>query len=274
MKRIFTVAIVTSFLLPGALGLRAQPQSAQPAVTDADVASAFSASGSTAQRRLAIARATQLPPHTLSERSIKSIANELSQVVATEAASRAAYDRGQPLQPAQLDERAEGSDYKPELIQILARQRHPAGIDALADVVETGTMAQDALLEFGDQAVPALVRVAGMEDPYKNYYHHMAFALDVLEQMFDPNIRPTLSSTSRQAIQKLAREHMANSGDRWMLLANAARLGIATGDRDLRKQATDLIGNNPEFVRRGIDAQHQLMTTQRVQNALEKFPER
>jgi len=73
-------------------------------------------------------------------------------------------------------------------------------------------------------------------------------------------------------MRQVASELISNSGDRWRVLASAAYLGVATGDPQLRRQAEALIDKSPEFMRRGIDAQYQQWTSDRLREALANFP--
>ena len=97
-------------------------------------------------------RATELPPHALSEESIKAMSAELSALIAAREVVMATFIATGTQPHANENERAEGSHYElePELIQVLARQNHPAAIDALADAVDSGRMAMDGVVCFGD----------------------------------------------------------------------------------------------------------------------------
>ena len=224
------------------------------------------ASDTDVAKRQAIARATQSPRGGLSTEAVQALAHELKTLVAMQEKAIAKPD---PLQVA--SDIQEGSDEEPELIQILARQNDPAAIDALADVVDTGSMARDTLIAFGEQAVPSLVRVARLEGVYHDRFLHMAVAMDALEAMLESaDIRKTLSPASLQGMRDVARERIANSGNRARLLEAAVYLGVATGDAALRREAEFLIDNNAEFVRRGIDAVMQQRVTNDLRDALAK----
>ena len=54
------------------------------------------------------------------------------------------------------------------------------------------------------------------------------------------------------------------------MLAAAATLAVATGDPKLRKQVEDLVDNNGEFVRRGMDLEWQQEVSKSARQALAK----
>jgi hypothetical protein len=162
---------------------------------------------------------------------------------------------------------------KEALIEILKAQKNPVAIEALASLVPYyGTT--PALVEFGEIAVPALIRRA--RRPEVN--HEVGFidgALAALEQMLEePTIRSTLSPTSRNAIRQLALDRMRDLGrpeTAYSTLAHAAYLAVATGDPQLRKQVTDLVADGVELRRRGIvDIDKQEWFKKIIGEALEK----
>src|SRR5262249_25416921 len=131
-----------------------------------------------------------------------------------------------------------------------------------------------SLAKFGDQAVPSLVRRV-REPESAGEVGHIAGAMDVLEQMLEqPTIRSQLSPASLALIRQVAGERMKNlrrPETAWSTLGPAAYLSVATGDPQLRKQVEDLIGNDAEFVRRGIDVEKQRWFERVIAEALAKF---
>src|SRR5262245_35637812 len=103
--RVFVAVLIFSVVLS-----RAQAQQPLQPITDAELSAALSRTGSTGQKRLAVARATQLPPGSLSENTVGALARELQLLVAAQEKLMMAPTDSQ-LASSQ-DERSEGSDYE------------------------------------------------------------------------------------------------------------------------------------------------------------------
>jgi hypothetical protein len=100
-----------------------------------------------------------------------------------------------------------------------------------------------------------------------------ADALDALGQILVGQGNMLLPN-SKAAIRQVAVQRLesAKGNDQWRVLGEAAYLAVATGDLQLRKQVEDMVDNNAEFARRGMDKDSQDRVSQSARWALDKFP--
>ena len=233
--------------------------------TDAEIVAALQGTDEDL-KELTVRRAALLPPNALRPAVVKAIGDEVIKIT-REVHSQFKKD---PLSVAEENNRFE---YTVSLAEVLIRQKNAAGIDGLAAIVHFG-LPGAALVEFGEAAVPALVKIARTEP--EDSHGMTTAAMDALEQMLESSsIRPTLSTMSLTAIRQIAAQRLGSTkgNDNWRALASAAYLAVATGDDGLRKQVADLVDNDAEFARRGMDPEWQREVSDLARQALAKFPE-
>ena len=209
-------------------------------------------------KEVTIGRAALVPANTLRPATVKAIGDEII-------ALRADNHRRFMEDPLSVNEGNNHFEYIVALAQVLINQKNTAGIDGLAAVVDIGQPIY-ALIEFGEAAVPALVKAASKD----NSYGHDARAMDALSQMLrKPTIRRTISPRSLSSIRQIAAQKLASvKGDDYYTLVEAVYLAVALGDDQLRKQVADLIDNDREFVRRGISVEGQQVVSEGARKAL------
>jgi hypothetical protein len=166
--------------------------------------------------------------------------------------------------PLSVNEGNSRSEYVTDLAMLLINSRDPAAIDGLAAVAPL------ALKDFGEAAVPTLVAVARMEPEDEG--GHSADALDALGRILVGQGNMLLPD-SKAAIRQVAAQRLesAKGNEEWRILGEAAYLAVATGDLQLRKQVEDIVDNNAEFARRGMDRDSQDRVSQYARWALDKF---
>jgi hypothetical protein len=154
--------------------------------------------------------------------------------------------------------------------KLLISQKNPAGVEGLAAVVHLGAP-RLALIKYGEVAVTALLKVARTE-PEEQLGQAPAAMESLLGRLESSRIQPTLSPASLAGIRQVAAQRLttARGNDGWPMLAAAATLAVATGDQKLRKQVEDLVDNNGEFVRRGMDLEWQQEVSKSARQALAK----
>lgn len=275
-RRCNVVSLIVSAVLLGHVGVasasaqgtglqRAQSHPLNKPPTDAEIVAALRGTDEDL-KELTVRRAALLPPNTLRPAIVEAIGDEVIKI--TREVHR--QFKNDALSVTEENNRFE---YTVSLAEVLIRQKNAAGIDGLAAVVHFGPPGA-ALVEFGEAAVPALVKIARTEP--EDSHGMTTAAMDALEQMLESsNIRPTLSTRSLTAIRQVAAHRLASTkgNDNWGTLASAAYLAVTTGDARLRKQVVDLVDDNAEFVRRGMDLEWQQEVSNYARQALAKFPE-
>jgi len=257
---------ITSVFAQGTGLQRAASHPLNKPATDAEIVAALRGTDENV-KELTVRRAALLLPNVLRPATVKAIGDELVKAI------REGQVRFKK-EPWNVNEGNSGFEYKASLAEVLTNQKNAAGIDGLASVAHMGAPGA-ALVEFGEAAVPALVKIAGTE-PEEDDPGHVAAVMDTLEQMLESkSIRPTLSTGSLTAIRQVAAHRLASTkgNDNWGTLASAASLAVATGDDRLRKQVADLVDNDAEFARRGMDPEWQQEVSDLARQALAKFPE-
>lgn len=214
-------------------------------------------------KEVVVGRATALAPHSLSDPTIRAITSEILDVTS----KQQARFKEDPLRATEESSRGE---YVANLAEVLMRQKNPAGIEGLVAVAHRGAPGY-ALVEYGDAAVPFLVRAATTEPEAEP--GHADAVLEVLALMLEsPTVNRGLSAASRASIRRVADFRLLSTkgDDNWHLLATAARLSLATGDPQLRQRVVNLIDNDAEFVKRGMSVEWQREVSAKIQAALAK----
>lgn len=160
----------------------------------------------------------------------------------------------------------------PELIhavaEFVAQLRDPRAIPVLAEAPAGGKEVQMALAEFGERAVPDLIRVAAAPD---NHYEVVDHALQSLRRVVDAGIT-TLSVASRQALRGLASDRMAR-GQYFTTLWYAMDLAMASGDVELRRTVDSLASHASSLRARGITDNEVIARTQkRARDLIRAYP--
>jgi hypothetical protein len=207
----------------------------------------------------ALVRAALLPPHTLHASTIKLINDELVEMVNGDRE----LIRNSP--PGSLREGDTDFEYEVTLAEVLMHQRIPAGIEGLVAVIHYGNPIW-SVIEFGEAAVPALLRAAAYPEDEPG---HGKAALDALTQILKKH-GPKVSAQSRTGMKHVAREWLANAhgDDNVFALNEAVYLAVATRDPQLRKQVEKFTQGDLEFVNRGISAEWQGVVQDGARKAL------
>jgi hypothetical protein len=234
-------------------------------LSDAEIVSALSSDNLQEKESVAY-RAALLPPYSLRMDTVIAIGNEIIQL------TRDVQARFKDA-PLRANEGKTNGELIGNLARTLVQQKNPAGIDGLAAVLNITPRVPCAMAEFGEVAVPVLLRVAWTEPEADTGL--ISGAMDAFEMMLEsPAIQRTLSPLSRGAIRQVAADRLRSTtgNDNWRTLVSAADLAVATGDPQLRKKVTGLIDDDAEFVRRGIDPEWQQEFARKAREALAKFP--
>jgi len=184
-------------------------------------------------------------------------------------------ERRHPERLASVDESEVHGMYAAGLVRALGELHDPTAIPTLIDYSGSTRYARDALIEFGDVAVPALIATvrAGRDD-----VGQVGGAISILGRLLEANGAGAtgLADDHRRALVELAEELLgpkftANGYD-WVI----ARLALATGRADLRAQVEELATSREAWIRRGIDvSSFSLVDAQRsLRILLDKSPKR
>ena len=140
--------------------------------------------------------------------------------------------------------------YAVGLVRALAELHDPTTIPLLIDYAGWAGYAGDALVEFGDVAVPALIATvrAGRND-----VGQVGSAISILAELLEANGAGTiaLADDHRRAVVELAEELLGpklTAGHSWGL----ARLALATRRADLRAQLEELATSREAWIRHGV----------------------
>ena len=265
--------LLVVLLLITSPGVFAQVPSSRPSI---DALVQVLREGDESAKEAIVVRFSGLPPGMVDDRGIRALSEELDKL------TEESIQRGILIAKGRAPANRSG-EYDSLVTDVLAQQRNPIAIPVLVRNVARGYSSFEALVQFGEAAVPALVAGCRVD---RGLNRHIRMGLDALEQMLErPAIAAPLSQNSRAQIRAVARERMANPvgepdildpdgrlGDPYVLAA-AAYLAVATGDPDLRREATALIDNSVTvFQARRIDAGWIPRVTVLIQQALAKFP--
>jgi hypothetical protein len=204
------------------------------------------------ERYALMVKAAELPPGSLRDSTIRSIGNEVLRL-------QREIDAQFVADPTSRKEGDLDGAYMNALVEVLKNQKNPAAVDALVAMVPfVGTA--ESVVELGEAAVPALVSRARRPEA-SHEVGYINGALATLEQMLEsPQIRPTLSASSRRQMRQVATDRMKDTGrpeTAGSTFAHAAYLAVATGDPQLRKQVADIVNSDVELLRHGISVDRQ-----------------
>jgi hypothetical protein len=136
------------------------------------------------------------------------------------------------------------------VLDALAKYETPEVLPALVAFIENGGPVPNALADFGEQAVPALLVIETGNDGLAAWS-----ALSIFAKMFTrPSVRHPLSSDSRKKIIGIARARLRDQ-PKFAVGLPAVRLAVATREPDLiervkliatdERLATELAGGEP-----------------------------
>jgi hypothetical protein len=163
-----------------------------------------------------------------------------------------AYRRGEELEPIT-------DDLYGRLIERAVAFGDPAAIPALAEAVGTGNMAIRALVGFGEQAVPALVK--HLYDPDIIPYH-IGSGLIALRMIVERATDRPLTQVSQARIRSTTHRFLTE-GEGSVTLGRAIDLAVALDDDELMGIVRSF-ASDPDAIRaRGIDDPERVAALQR-----------
>jgi hypothetical protein len=149
------------------------------------------------------------------------------------------------------------ADHLREVIALVSESPRPLVLPALLGAIGTGGMVKDALVRFGDEAVPGVISVARAKvglvttgSPGDTPPPEVADAINVLRELLGKTTKP-VSAQSRVAILAVARDRLTGPQDVVVAMA-ACRLAVATRDQTLRARVSALAENRNEVASLGI----------------------
>lgn len=169
--------------------------------------------------------------------------------------------------PEQTDEatRELNAAYTTGLVRLLGESGDRRLIPLLVEYSFMTSYATRALVDFGELAVPELLRVVDeTEDPLSR----RGGAIGVLAEIARRSrvgLSVELSEVSQERIAALA-EGLVGSRFAPGYVGSIARLVIATGRADLRKELEVLAGDRSAWMRRGITEESLILLGQRIIN--------
>lgn len=164
----------------------------------------------------------------------------------------------------------EDPEYVADVLRQVARIRDPRTIAVLAEGgFYGGGNAIDAILTFGEAAIPALVRVAQSDDHHYDVVSHALVALGAIVEAWQPE---RLSTTSRNDLIRLVNTRLERKPARFSVTWYAMDLGFALGDSAQAREIERIANDTSELRARGITEPHiQELTRTRV-TAQAAFP--
>lgn len=148
------------------------------------------------------------------------------------------------------------ADYHADLIQLVSQWSDPVAIPALTGALGTGRMVEEAIVKFGDQAVPSLLSVASRKVglvttgmPGDTPPHVVAGALDTLSRLLAT--KAPVGAASRQSIAAMAGQRLTGKQEPSVIRA-ACKLAVATKDSALRGRVERLANDTREVKAMGV----------------------
>lgn len=220
-------------------------------------------SGSLVQKSDVVASFLRSDPETRSAEAWPLIARELEPLTA-EAARRRSLIMAGPSTEAFSEQEGLGA-YQMLLVRAVADWRDPSAIPSLVSVIETGNIAINALVSFGDAAVEPVSELA--LDPQAPV-ERSSSAIYTLRRLIETG--QALSTESRSEMRRVATYHLRSSRH-WLLVTHAAELGAATNDAEIRSRIAELV-STPTSLEQRLDAPPDLLVAARtrISRALER----
>jgi hypothetical protein len=238
MMRLYTPAL----LLVGILWFwsAAQPLQAQVQPDHRAIARDLVSSDRDVQWR-ALIHAERIPPDEFTSELRNSVILALRSESALRQVRWEAYHRGEDLEPIT-------DDLYGRLIERVVAFGDPAAIPVLAGAVGTGNMAIRALVGFGEQAVPAIVK--HVNNPAIIPYH-VGSGLIALRMIVERATDRPLTPVSQEGIRSTAHRFLTD-GDDSVTLSIAIDLAVALDDDELMGIVRVLASDSDSIRARGI----------------------
>lgn len=161
--------------------------------------------------------------------------------------------RGEALEPPEV----------PELIfrlsAVVAELRDPAAIPALVGVLGTGSTVTNALVAFGEEAIPAILAAVRSQE---TTHHVVDGALIALRFMVEGAGPHPLSAATLNEIRSAAKQRLTGK-QVFTTVWRAIDLAVALKDPDLRRIVKSLATDRKEVIARGIEDSETIEETQR-----------
>lgn len=154
-----------------------------------------------------------------------------------------ALQAGNPLPP-----RKDHGEYLFAVLDLVAEDNDPVVIEALVPFIGTGNRVMNAIVAFGDLAVPDVAEFAASVESPQN---EVSPALRVLKRMLDRPPRYPLSEQSIRLITELARERLSGTQEA-SVVVSAVDLAVATGASALIQRVEQLARDVGEVRALGI----------------------
>lgn len=161
------------------------------------------------------------------------------------------------------------TDHHREVIALVTESSRALVLPALLGAIGTGGMVNEALVRFGDEAVPGVISVARARvglvttgSPGDTPPPEVGDAINVLRGLSLQTTKP-INAQSRMAILALARDRLTGPQDVVVAMA-ACRLAVATKDPTLRARVSTLAASRNEVASLGIADPKWVDSLQRV----------
>jgi hypothetical protein len=209
--------------------------------------------GSARERSRAVEEARALGPQNTGPELRAALIAALEREGQLEAQRYHADLRGQTLEPPELPE------FIFRLSGVVAELQDPAAIPALVGVLGTGSPVTNALVAFGEEAVPAIL--AAVRSPETTHYvvDGALIALRFMVEGAGPHPR---SASTLNEIRSAAKQRLIGK-QYFTTVWSAIDLAVALKDPDLRRIVDSLASDRNAVVARGIEGAETIEETQR-----------
>ena len=198
--------------------------------------------GSVAQRLDALQQILDIPPEQRDSKTWSAIEQEAQRMLTFR----------RPSGPVVSDAQRElNSAYTAGLVRALGESRNPALIPLLIDYAGSGRYAIDALVRFGDLAVPAMLRIGRGTRDDLGQIGGVTMALGYMLRGPVPGAIAPVSDGSRRQIEDFAQELLATKLT-FNNVIGVSIIALATGRSDLREELERLATDSDAWVRRGL----------------------
>jgi hypothetical protein len=185
-------------------------------------------------------------------------------------ATRMLEVRRRPPRDTDDDQEITGA-YSAGLVRALGESRDPGNIPILIAYAGATTYATDALVRFGDLAVPAMLRTATAKQDLDEKGGVAQALANMLGTAVKDPIAP-LSEAGRQQIGSFA-DRLLDTKLSYYDLVNVSYVAAATGRPDLREELERLAEDREAWTRRGVTDAFEITLGQRIiQAQLKKNP--
>ncbi len=197
--------------------------------------------GSTEERLSTLVEVLRIPPETRSASALDAIGREAVRMLR--------YYRT----PGQHDEAQQdlNSAYAAGLVRALGESRSKKFLPVVVEFAGFGKMARDALVNFGDEAIPALIEAATGPENDLHQKSGATLALADLCHVSKAGAANTISDDSRERCRRAAVGLLHSRLDYGQLLS-ACILALAVGRTDLRPEVELLATSSQAWSDRGL----------------------